>query len=201
MQLHRDMSMATTGTGNSYMPTAQVTPSGRAKTAHHRAQSAANFSTTVSGPFMNNQIGSMTSNRLNLTTAMHNRRKSAAAAGQRDHVLGEMASSKGLSPGRALSCFDEHQKRRSVPTGFTGTKYTGANGHRRMQSALIVGTKINSVGCTMDDVKGKTPKSVRAKRVRGKLSSQYSFHNYYPSCRLRPAEGHEHAGTLGSSSV
>ena len=62
----------------------------------------------------------------------------------------------------------ELQKRRSVSGGFTGTRYTGHTGHKRMQSAMIIGTKINAVGCMEEDLQAKTPYALKNKRVRGK---------------------------------
>lgn len=77
-----------------------------------------------------------------------------------------MALDRGVSGARPLSSTSQHRARKSVPGGFTGSQYTGHTGHRRMQSALIVGTKINSIPCTEDDVRGKTAHSVTRKRAR-----------------------------------
>ena len=63
----------------------------------------------------------------------------------------------------------EFRKRQSVPSGFTGNKYTGATGHRRLQSAVHIGTRINSVGCFDEDLAGKTSQAIRNKKVSGKL--------------------------------
>ena len=88
------------------------------------------------------------------------------STGERDTSYGD-----GFAPSRPKSSHLEYCKRRSVPGGFTGTKYTGHTGHKRLQSAMIVGTKINSIGCLDEDLKGKTSHSIKNQRVKGKLKN------------------------------
>ena len=70
---------------------------------------------------------------------------------------------------RPFSTTNALRKKMSTGRGFTGSKYTGAIGHRRMQSALIVGTKINAASCAEVDVHGKTPQAVANQGVDGKF--------------------------------
>ena len=81
----------------------------------------------------------------------------------------EAAIWNGVAGSRPLSSHNLQHKKKSVAGGFSGTSYTGACGHRRLQSALIVGTKINAVNTTEEEVAGRTAGSVKMKRVRGKL--------------------------------
>jgi len=73
---------------------------------------------------------------------------------------------------RPFSTTNRLRKKTSTGRGFTGSKYTGATGHRRMQSALIVGTKINAANCTEADVHGKTSQAVVKQGVEGKFENR-----------------------------
>lgn len=54
-----------------------------------------------------------------------------------------------------------------------------------MQSAMIVGTRINSVGCMEEDLQGKTGHALKNKRVRGKFFAGKSSHDDNFLFRLR----------------
>ena len=84
-----------------------------------------------------------------------------------EHILKTRAQALGVS-NRPKTGLEQHLKRKDVPRGYTSSKYTGAIGHKRMQSAAIIGTKINASGCLDVDINGRTEVGLKSQKPEGK---------------------------------